>query len=337
MVRSYLVLPSHSSLNSVSASAISRFWFNLRVAAAVGTSPNKSKTMLTKTYSPARWWIKDADQAVICQLCPRQCKIPLNRYGFCGVRKNLGGELLSLAYGYPVSIAIDPIEKKPLRKFLPGSKTFSFGTYGCNLNCCFCQNNTLSRGCYRLPAMPVWNTPATMVDLARENGCSSLSYTYNEPTVFAEYASDIASLAHASGLKNVLVSNGYISTAAAADFYPLIDAANIDMKGFSEEFYQQQCAASLAPVLASIEKLYHLGKHLEITTLVIPGRNDSLAMFSQWLDWVEQHLDKDLPLHFSAYHPAHRCSAPPTPVKTLLNIRDLAWNRGFTAIYLGNI
>lgn len=284
-----------------------------------------------------RWWVNGPDDTVLCQLCPRGCRISPDGLGFCGVRKNTGSGLVSLAYGHPVAIAVDPIEKKPLRHFLPGSKTFSLGTYGCNLDCSCCQNASLSREFYDSAAMPTWVPPEQLPKLARKYDCLSMSYTYNEPTVFAEYAYDIAIQARAAGLKNVLVSNGYISLAAAEAFYPVLDAANIDMKGFSEDFYRRYCGASLAPVLASIERLYRLGKHLEITTLVIPGQNDSLTMLAQWLDWVEKHLDKNIPLHFSAYHPSHRCTAPPTPAETLYRFRDIAQGRGFTNIYLGNL
>ncbi len=285
----------------------------------------------------SRWWQPGSAGSVVCQLCPRGCVIAPGKAGFCGVRKNLDGELFSLAYGYPVALAVDPIEKKPLRHFLPGSKTFSLGTYGCNLDCDCCQNSSLSRSFYQPQDLPSWVAPARLPGLARQYGCTSISYTYNEPTVFAEYACDIAALARSAGLKNVLVSNGYISPSAAADFYPLIDAANIDMKGFSEEFYRRHCGASLSPVLASLKQLYSLGKHLEITTLVIPGQNDSLSWLRQWLDWVEEHLHKTVPLHFSAYYPSHRCRAAATPAKTLQRFRDSARERGFPSIYLGNI
>lgn len=293
--------------------------------------------MLNDGKNFTRWWVNGPGDTVLCQLCPRGCRISPDGLGFCGVRKNTGGELVSLAYGHPVAIAVDPIEKKPLRHFLPGSKTFSIGTYGCNLDCSCCQNSSLSRAFYDPAAMPAWVPPEQLPQLARKYDCPSVSYTYNEPTIFAEYAYDIAVQARGAGLKNILVSNGYISPAAADALYPVLDAANIDMKGFSEDFYHRHCGASLAPVLASLERLYRLGKHLEITTLVIPGQNDSTTMLEQWLDWVEKHLNRDIPLHFSAYHPSHHCTAPATPADTLRRFRDIAQGRGFTAIYLGNL
>ena len=285
----------------------------------------------------ARWWEAGNDEAVICRLCPRQCRIAHGQTGYCGVRINAEGTLRTLAYGRPISVAIDPIEKKPLARFLPKSKVFSLGTYGCNLGCLFCQNDSLSRACYSDADAPLYVPPEHIVELAQRHGCPSIAYTYNEPTVFAEYVCDIAREAHQAGLKNVLVSNGFISPEAANDLYPLMDAANIDMKGFSDHFYQKMCGGNLAPVLESLETLRRLNVHLEVTTLVIPGQNDDLTEISAWLDWVESYLDLETPLHFSAYHPAYRCHLPPTPVATLLAIRDLAIKRGFTNVFLGNV
>lgn len=286
---------------------------------------------------PARWWENENPPDIRCKLCPRYCLIKPGWAGFCGVRINAGGKLGTTAYGHPVSVNIDPIEKKPLAHFMPGTRTFSFGTFGCNLNCCFCQNDSLSRGHYNLKNLPRYVSPSDIVALALRHNCQSVSYTYNEPTIFAEYAVDTARLAHAEGLKNVLVSNGYITREAAVELYPLIDAANIDMKGFSEEFYRKLCGASLQPVLESVKYLYELGKHLEITNLIIPGENDSEQMITAWFDWVETNLDQDIPLHFSAYHPAYKMLNPRTPRETLYKIREYGINRGFTSIFLGNI
>ena len=173
--------------------------------------------------------------------------------------------------------------------------------------------------------------------ISHQHKCPSLSFTYNEPSTFAEYAIDIAQLAHKAGIKTVLVSNGYISQDAADELYPLIDAANIDMKGFSQDFYSQMCQATLQPVLDSLEKLYALSVHLEITTLIIPGKNDDDASTIAWLDWIEAHLDKSVPLHFNAYYPAYKCSIPCTQPETLYHIRSLAQKRGFINIHMGNI
>ena len=284
----------------------------------------------------ARWWRAAEGHSVVCDLCPRHCHIPDGGCGYCAVRENRGGTLYALAYGLPASIAIDPIEKKPLARFMPRTRTLSFGTFGCNLGCIFCQNDSLSRGRYP-EGFAEEIPPEKIVEAARLHQCPSISYTYNEPTVFAEYAMDIARLARRNGIKNVLVSNGYISEAAAADLYPLIDAANIDMKGFSESFYHEMCAASLQPVLASLCRLYRLGVHLEITTLVIPGKNDNPEELTAWIQWVKENLDLTVPLHFTAYHPAYLCHIPPTSPQTLYAIRDLATELGCQNVLLGNI
>ena len=287
---------------------------------------------------PAKWWTSLENGAVQCRLCPRQCRLNDGAFGYCGVRKNVSGELRTLSYAHPVSAAIDPIEKKPLAQFMPGTQTFSFGTFGCNLGCVFCQNDWLSRGDYSLDGAPDKEIPPEqMVQMALLHRCPSISYTYNEPTVFAEYVIDIARLARKAGLKNIIVSNGYISEEAADELYPLVDAANIDMKGFCHDFYPDMCQAKLPPVLDSIQRLYHLGKHLEITTLIIPEKNDDDDSVHAWLDWVEANLDTSVPLHFSAYHPAYKCRIPSTPARTLYHIRDLCSKRGFRNVFLGNI
>jgi len=287
---------------------------------------------------PARWWDALENHKVKCSLCPRECVIAAGAFGFCSARKNIDGELKSIAYGRPVSLQVDPIEKKPLARFLSGTSTFSLGTFGCNLNCCFCQNSSISRGHYEEAEKQRFFPPDTVVQMALEYKCHSIAFTYNEPTIFAEYAIDIAEKAHRQGLATVLVSNGYITPGAAADLYPHIDAANIDMKGFSEDFYREMCGASLQPVLDAIKYFYNLGRHLEITNLVIPGKNDSVEMIDLWLDWVENNLDKDIPLHFSAFHPAHKYNASTrTPRETLFRIKTQANSRGFNSVFLGNI
>lgn len=294
--------------------------------------------MKPKTHQ-ALWWKSIDDEKTQCFLCPRNCLISPGNSGFCGVRGNRNGQLITLAYGTPVALHIDPIEKKPLAEFMPGSKTFSIGTFGCNLNCIFCQNHSLSRGKYSSEYSPHdYYSPESIVDLAEKQKCRSIAFTYNEPTVFAEYAIDIATLAKKSGLATVLVSNGFISLEAAKDLYPLIDAANIDMKGFSEDFYREMTGMSLAPVLEAIEYYYSLGNHLELTNLVIPDKNDDMEMIDAYLDWVKTKLSTDIPLHFSAYHPAYRFNdSPPTDPKLLYRIREHAQKSGFSHIYLGNI
>ncbi|MCF6176029.1 MAG: AmmeMemoRadiSam system radical SAM enzyme [Victivallaceae bacterium] len=287
----------------------------------------------------ALWWEAVDGGKVECLLCPRRCVIADNCCGFCGVRQNHAGKLYSLAYGSPMAINVDPIEKKPLAEFMPGTTTFSIGTFGCNLNCNFCQNWTLSRGNYAQLANTVQTySPETLVELALKRHCKSIAFTYNEPTVFAEYVIDTAKLTHDAGLATVLVSNGYISDTVRGELYPLIDAANIDMKGFSEEFYRSMTGTELAPILESIKYFYSLGHHLELTNLVIPGKNDSEAMINGWLNWIEEHLDKTVPLHFSAFHPDYKLNKiSRTSAETLCRIKDQAKERGFISVYLGNI
>ncbi len=289
----------------------------------------------------ASFWKREKNSdAVICSLCPRCCLINNGKRGFCNVRENRDGVLYSLVYGYPVALQIDPIEKKPFAEFMRGSKTFSIGTFGCNLNCLFCQNYHLSRGSFTeyQRKETQYFSPELIVELALKHNCKSVAFTYNEPSVWIEYAIDIAEKAKEKGLAVVLVSNGYISLEAAKELYPLIDAANIDMKGFSENFYRNMTNSKLEPVLNSIKYLYSLNKHIELTNLVIPGKNDSEGMILSYLDWVKINLNKQLPLHFSAYHPMYKYKeSPSTSPRILYNIRDLALKRGFENIYLGNI
>ncbi|HBM16582.1 MAG TPA: AmmeMemoRadiSam system radical SAM enzyme [Lentisphaeria bacterium] len=295
--------------------------------------------MADLAFEKARFWEKKGQDSIICGLCPRNCIIRESKIGFCGVRKNINGILYSLVYGYPAALHVDPIEKKPLAMFMPETYTFSIGTFGCNLDCSFCQNFTLSKN------FPEINTAVTerisssqIISKAIYAKCRSIAFTYNEPTVWAEYAIDIATEAKKNNLPIVLVSNGFITQKAIEEFYPLIDAANIDMKGFSENFYETMCKGSLKHVLNSIKYLYQLKKHIELTNLVIPEKNDSEEMIKAFLDWVERELDKSIPLHFSAYFPTYKyLESQPTPKETLFKIREYAWKRNFTNVFIGNI
>lgn len=287
----------------------------------------------------ARWWKKEPDcDNIQCGLCPRNCIIKPSKCGFCSVRANENGTLFSLAYGRPVAVQIDPIEKKPLKMFLPRTTTFSIGCYGCNLECKFCQNYHLSRAVYGEDEFNEFIMPQRLVESAKRQGCASIAFTYNEPITWAEYMLDIAKIAKKSGLATVMVSNGYIMQEPACEIFPYIDAANIDMKGFSEEFYSNLTSASLAPVLEAMKLYYSLGKHLEITNLVIPGENDSPEMIEDFLNWTSENLSKKVPIHFTAYHPDYKFnSSPPTSPELLYSIRDIAIKKGFKNIYLGNI
>ena len=293
------------------------------------------------TSTEAKWFKKKDEKKVQCLLCPRNCVISPEKSGYCGIRRNISGELFITAYGRPVGLQVDPIEKKPLSQFMPGSRTFSLGTYGCNLGCLFCQNYHLSRGNYaeeELENIDSYYSPSKIVDLAIQNKCRSIAFTYNEPLIWGEYVIDIAKLAKTRNLATVLVSNAYVSKEAREEILPTIDAANFDMKGFSEEFYTEMTGSHLQPVLDTIEYFHSIGGHLELTNLVIPGKNDSDEMIDGYLEWVADKLDKSVPLHFSAYFPRHKYhESPPTSPETLYAIRDKAEKAGFTSVYLGNI
>lgn len=292
-------------------------------------------------YLNTKWWKKEEKDEVRCLLCPRNCVIPSGKSGYCGIRKNISGELILLAYGRPVALQVDPIEKKPLLEFLPGTRTFSLGTYGCNLGCLFCQNHHLSRGKYseeEFKSADSFYSPAKIVDMAIEQKCKSIAFTYNEPLIWGEYVIDIAKLAKKRTLSTVLVSNAYVSKEAREEILPHIDAANFDMKGFSEEFYMEMTGSKLKPVLDTIEYYHSIGGHLEITNLVIPGKNDSEKMMDQFLHWVAEKLEKSVPLHFSAFFPRYKYhESSVTPRETLFKIREKFEQAGFSSIYLGNI
>ena len=288
-------------------------------------------------YMLAKWWQTEKNK-IKCQLCPKICLIPENAFGACGIRQNLSGHLYSLAYSHPIALQIDPIEKKPLYKFLPGTKTFSLGTNGCNLNCIFCQNFHISQQKYTHSQLQESCTPSEVVELALKHKCSSISFTYNEPLIWGEYIIDIAKLAKQQGLSTVLVSNAYINKKPAEEIFKYIDAANFDMKGFSEEFYKSMTGGHLQAVLDTIKYFYSLGKHLELTNLIIPNKNDSKEMINDYLNWVNQELDKSVPLHFSAFHPDYKyLNSNPTPPQSLYSIEKTAKEKGFSNIFLGNI
>ena len=287
---------------------------------------------------PAMFATRLADGVAGCGLCPHACRIPPGGVGACHVRRNAGGTLVADTWGRPAALQVDPIEKKPLAWFLPGTRTFSIGTFGCNRACAFCQNNHLSRQGGELQRALEVVEPEAIVAMAKRTGCRSVAFTYNEPTVFIEDAMDIARLARAAGLATVLVTNGYIGAAARAALYPLIDAANIDVKGFSEGFYASICGGSLAPVLESC-RFYRreVGGHLEITNLLIPNRNDSPAMIQALLDWAAVAVGRDTPLHFTAYFPTGGFTEPPTPEATVRRAETMAKEAGFTRVRVGNL
>lgn len=294
-------------------------------------------------FKEALFWHHLGDENsldVKCDLCPWNCTIKEGALGFCKVRKNIGGKLYSLVYGLPVALHVDPIEKKPLAMFMPRTWTYSIGTYGCNFDCSFCQNFEISKNIPEIkePSQSELITPNFIIKKTFETGCKSISFTYNEPTVWIEYALDIAKEAKKHNIPLVLVSNGYISKEAREYFYPLIDAANIDIKGFSEEFYKNMTKGKLQPVLNSVKYLFELGKHVEITNLIIPEKNDSEEMVGKFLDWVESNLSKNIPIHFSAFFPTYKYfDSKKTPLETLYRLKKYANGRGFDKVFLGNI
>jgi pyruvate formate lyase activating enzyme len=287
---------------------------------------------------PARWWRREEDGHITCLLCPRFCRLGEGQAGFCFIRRREAGELVSVGYGRPTGFAVDPIEKKPLNHFLPGTSILSFGTAGCNLGCRFCQNWDLSRARPEdLPALRA--TPEQVVALARHEECPSIAYTYNDPVIFAEYVIDTAREARAAGVRNVLVTAGYVTPEARDDLFRFVDAANVDLKGFTEEFYRQQARGHLAPVLDTLRWLRReTGVWVELTTLLIPGLNDADDEIHRESDWIVDNLGPDVPLHFTAFHPSFKMmDRPPTPPETLRRARGIARAAGVRFVYLGNV
>lgn len=285
----------------------------------------------------ARFWEPQEHNRVRCYLCPRYCRIGDGQTGFCYIRYNQGGKLYSLAYGQPYAVHIDPIEKKPLFHYLPGTTSLSLGTAGCNMGCMFCQNWSLSKSKHnQRQAFDL--SPQKAVQTALEQGCASLSYTYNEPTIWAEYAMDIAQEGHRHGLKSVMVTNGYIAPEALREVYQHIDAANVDLKGFTEEFYRKLALAHLQPVLDTLVELRKMGVWIELTNLIIPTWNDSPEETKRLAEWVLEHLGDRVPLHFTAFHPDFKLTdLPSTPYETLVQARQIALDLGLKYVYLGNV
>ncbi len=274
---------------------------------------------------------------VECTLCPHQCELSNGQTGICNARKNINGELESLTYGKPVAIHIDPIEKKPLYHFLPGSTTLSFGTAGCNFHCKNCQNSSISQAS---PDSIGFNaaTPEQIVATAIKNNCKSISYTYTEPTVFYEFMLETAKLAHEKGLKNVMVSNGYINPEPLKELIPYLDAANIDLKCFNDSLYRKITTGNLQPVLNTLTTLKNSNVWLEITNLIIPGYTDDLKMIEEMCDWLVANGFQEVPLHFSRFFPSYKMQdIEPTPIETVEKAAQIAKSKGIKYVYLGNV
>ena len=287
---------------------------------------------------PGRWWHALGEGRIACDLCPRDCKLSEGQRGACFVRQNLGGRMVLTTYGRSSGFCIDPIEKKPLNHFHPGSKVLSFGTAGCNLMCKFCQNWDISKA-RDMDRLMDAAAPEEIARMARRTGCRSVAFTYNDPVVFAEYAMDTADACHDLGLKAVAVTAGYIQPEARRAFYAKMDAANVDLKAFTEAFYVKLSAAHLEPVLDTLRYLKHETEvWFEITTLLIPTHNDSDAEVQALAAWVARELGPDVPLHFSAFHPDYKMKElPRTPAGTLRRARALALAEGLHYVYTGNV
>lgn len=285
-----------------------------------------------------QYWHRLADGRVQCNLCPRFCKLHDGQRGMCFVRGASGGEIVLTTYGRSSGFCVDPIEKKPLNHFLPGTPVLSFGTAGCNLACKFCQNWDISKS-------REWDTltdtaePESIARAAERLGCRSIAFTYNDPVIFMEYAVDVAEACHRRGIKAVAVTAGYITDAARPEFFAAMDAANVDLKAFTESFYHDVCAAELGPVLDTLRYLKHeTNVWLETTTLLIPGLNDSDEELDAMTRWVVAELGPDVPMHFSAFHPDYKMlDRPPTPPATLSRARRIALANGVRYAYTGNV
>jgi len=287
---------------------------------------------------PARWWHRLADGRIQCDLCPRDCRLHEGQRGLCFVRKREGDAMVLTTYGRSSGLCVDPIEKKPLNHFLPGSTVLSFGTAGCNLACKFCQNWDISKST-EMDRLTERASPRQIAQAAQRAGCASVAFTYNDPVIFAEYAMDTADACHALGLRTVAVTAGYIRAEPRREFFAAMDAANVDLKGFTEEFYFRLTGAHLAPVLDTLRYLVHeTACWTEITTLLIPTRNDSDAELHALARWIAAELRRDVPLHFTAFHPAYKLTdLPPTPPATLTRARRIALDEGLQYVYTGNV
>lgn len=293
---------------------------------------------IPESHTPARWWHALPDGRIQCDLCPRDCKLHEGQRGLCFVRKMEGGQMVLTTYGRSSGFCVDPIEKKPLNHFYPGSSVFSFGTAGCNLACKFCQNWDISKS-RETDTMVDQAMPDEIARAAEVAGCKSVAFTYNDPVIFAEYAMDVADACHARGLKTVAVTAGYIHEEPRREFYAKMDAANVDLKAFTDDFYVKLTGAHLQPVL---DTLVYLKREtdvwFEITTLLIPGHNDSDAELEAMSQWILRELGPEVPLHFSAFHPDWKMQdVPPTPASTLSRARDIALKAGLHYVYTGNV
>lgn len=294
--------------------------------------------MVTEDLKLAKWWEKTENGKILCTLCPRYCKIGEGKRGFCFIRQNIAGKLYSSGYGHPVGFAIDPVEKKPLNHFLPGTGILSFGTAGCNLGCRFCQNWETSKA-KNDEISSTEASPEEVVELAKRYGVPSIAYTYNDPTIYGEYVEDISKIAGEEGIKNVMVTAGYIDKKAREEVYKYIDAVNVDLKAFTENFYFKLTFSHLEDVLDTLLWLKNeTDIWTEITTLLIPDENDTDEEINRMSDWILENLGDEVPLHFTAFHPDFKMrDKPATPPETLTRARKIAMEKGIKFVYVGNV
>ncbi|MBL1217044.1 MAG: AmmeMemoRadiSam system radical SAM enzyme [Planctomycetes bacterium] len=287
---------------------------------------------------PTDYWHALPDGRVQCDLCPRFCRLHEGQRGLCFVRACANGQVVLTTYGRSSGFCIDPIEKKPLNHFYPGTPVLSFGTAGCNLACKFCQNWDISKS-REMDTLADNASPAVIAAAAEHYGCTSVAFTYNDPIIFMEYAIDVAQACYARGIKTVAVTAGEICPNPRQAFFKHIDAANVDLKAFTDRFYREICGGELKPVLDTLEYLKkETGVWVELTTLLIPGENDSASELDEMTSWVAQHLGPDVPMHFTAFHPDWKMTDKPrTPSRTLAMARDIALNNGIHHAYTGNV
>jgi pyruvate formate lyase activating enzyme len=287
---------------------------------------------------PGRWWHRLDDGRVQCDLCPRDCRLHEGQRGACFVRQREGDAIVLTTYGRSSGFCVDPIEKKPLNHFYPGSSVFSFGTAGCNLACKFCQNWDISKS-REMDTLMDAASPRQIAEAAKHAGSRSVAFTYNDPVIFAEYAMDAADACHEAGIATVAVTAGYIGTEARREFFGKMDAANVDLKAFTDDFYVKLCGARLRPVLDTLVYLKHeTDCWFELTTLLIPGKNDSPEEIEAMSRWIAKELGPDVPLHFTAFHPDYKMTdLARTPAATLTRSREIAQAEGLRYVYTGNV
>ncbi|HSH76155.1 MAG TPA: AmmeMemoRadiSam system radical SAM enzyme [Longimicrobiales bacterium] len=305
---------------------------------AVGVHERVEEAAARRDVVPTRYWHRLEDRRVQCDLCPRFCKLREGQRGLCFVRACRGGEIVLTSWGRSSGFCVDPIEKKPLNHFLPGTPVLSFGTAGCNLQCSYCQNWEISKA-RDLDTLADRALPETIAEAAERLGCASVAYTYNDPIVFHEYAIDVARACGERGIRSVAVTSGYVCPQPRSEFYRYMDAANVDLKAFSEDFYNRLCKARLGPVLDTLRYLKHeTDVWLEVTTLLIPGENDGDDEIDAMTRWVARELGTDVPMHFTAFHPDFRMlDHAPTPPAALRRAREIAVANGVRYAYTGNV